>query len=409
MSQTEVSPTRFIGLDVHKHYLVATGVDREQNEVLPLQRVPLDRLERWVERHLGQQDAVVLEMSTNSFQIYDDLVEHVYSVTLVHPPHVALITQAQVKVDRQAALKLAKLHAAKLLPAVWVPSPAGRDLRAVVAQRAKMVRLATQAKNRLHAVLHRRRLSLPHQGGLFEPENRAWWLGLPLSPLEKARLQSDLSTLDFARAQIAQLAECFKGAAAQDERLALLVQLPGINLIAGITLLAAIGDIQRFPTPHHLVGYAGLGARVYDSGQTRRTGRITKQGRRDLRATMVEAAQTAVQIHAHWKAELARLEPRLGRNKAIVAIARKLLVSVWYVLTEETAERFADPAQVARFFLQYTYRLGRAYRPADPSPAAFVRRQLDRLGIGADLTCTYHGKRRVPLPPSSLSLTDPNR
>jgi transposase len=403
MSQNEVSPTRFVGLDVHKHYLVAAGVDRDQNEVLSPRRVSLARLERWVAQHLSHQDALVLEMSTNSFQLYDDLVEHVHSVTLVHPPHVALITQAQVKVDRQAALKLAKLHAARLLPAVWVPSPAGRDLRALVAQRAKMVRLSTQAKNRLHALLHRRRLGLPEQGGLFDPENRAWWLSLPLSLLEKARLQSDLSTLDFARAQIAQLEEGFKAAAAEDERVPLLVQLPGISLISAVTLLAAIGDIQRFATPHTLVGYAGLGARVHDSGQIRRTGRITKQGRRDLRATMVEAAHTAARIHIHWQAELARLEPRLGKPKAIVTIARKLLVAVWYVLTEESADRFVDPAQVARFFLQYAYRLGRTYQPEDPSPAAFVRRQLDRLGIGAELTCTYHGKRRVPLPPSSLT------
>jgi hypothetical protein len=124
MSPNEVSPTRFIGLDVHKHYLVAAGVDRDQNEVLAPRRVPLTQLERWVQQHLTHQDAVVLEMSTNSFQLYDDLVEHVHSVTLVHPPHVALITQAQVKVDRQAARKLAKLHAAKLPSGYPAPSSA---------------------------------------------------------------------------------------------------------------------------------------------------------------------------------------------------------------------------------------------------------------------------------------------
>ena len=291
MSQEISSPERYIGLDVHKHYLVAAGVDGDQNEVLSARRVPLSKLERWVEQHLSQQDAVVLEMSTNSFQLYDDLVEHVHSVTLVHPPHVTLITQAQVKVDRLAALKLAKLHAARLLPAVWVPSLEQRDVRALVAQRAKMVRLATQAKNRLHALLHRRRLSLPEQGGVFAPENRSWWLALPLSALEKVRLESDLSTLDFAQAQITVLEEGFKAAAAQDERMPLLVQLPGISLIAGLSLLAAIGDITRFPSAKHLVGYAGQGSRVHDSGQKRRTGSITKQGRRDLRATTVEAAR----------------------------------------------------------------------------------------------------------------------
>ena len=92
-----------------------------------------------------------------------------------------------------------------------------------------------------------------------------------------------------------------------------------------------------------------------------------------------------------------------------MAIARKLLVAVWHILSKETAERFADPAQVARFFLQYAYRLGRAHRPQGQSPAVFVRSQLDRLGIGAELTCTYHGKRPVPLPPSSLTASSLTR
>lgn len=402
MTAVQASPSRFIGLDVHKHYLVAIGVDAEQNQVFGPQRVELSHLERWVAKHLTASDAVVLEMSTNSFQLYDDMVAHVYSVTLVHPPHVALITQAQVKTDRKAALILAQLHAARLLPAVWVPQPAGRDLRALVAQRSKMVRLSTQAKNRLHALLHRQRLGLPETGNLFTAENRSWWQQLPISALEKVRLQSDLNTLEFAQAQIALLEQAFELTAAQDKRILLLIQLPGLALISAVALLAAIGDIRRFPAAKYLVGYAGLGAGVYDSGQTHRTGRITKAGRRDLRTTMVEVAHTAARTHPHWKAELARLEPRLGKSKAIVAIARKLLVAVWHVLTKECADRYADPEQVARFLVQYAYRLGQDRRPEGQTMPMYVREQLDSLGLGADLTSFKNGQRIIKLPPSRL-------
>lgn len=403
MKLDETSPIRYIGLDVHKHYLVAVGVDAEKNQVFGPQRVQLSRLDKWVKKNLTPTDAVVLEMSTNSFQMYDDLVDYVYSVTLVHPPHVKVITQAAVKTDPKAAYDLARLHAAGLLEGIWVPPPEGRDLRALVAQRSKMVRLATQAKNRLHALLHRRNFRLPEKGSPFTPDNREWWEQLSLSRLEKARMHSDWATLEFAQSQTTTLEETFKAVAGGDERVALLVQLPGISLISAVTLLAAIGDISRFPDAKHLVGYAGLGARVHDSGQKRRTGRLTKDGRRDIRGTMVEAAHTAVQVHTHWQTELEWLAPRLGKNKAVVAIARKLLVAVWHVLTAECADRFANPVQVARFLLQFAYRLGADHRPADQSPAAFVRTHLDRLGLGADLDCTYHGKRRVPLPPSSLT------
>jgi transposase len=401
MSQERQSPNRFIGLDVHKHYLVAVGLDSHLNRVWGPRRVQLAHLDEWIDKTLTPQDAVVLEMTTNAFQLHDDLLPYVHSVTLVHPPHVKLITRAQVMTDKIAAETLARLHAVGLLPGVWVPPLEVRDQRALVAQRTKMVRLSTQARNRLHAVLHRHHLP-PLPGDLFSADHRDWWLGLDVSPLERVRIQSDLDTLAFARSQIALLEETLTALAAQDERVPLLIQLPGIGLISAMTLLAAIGDIHRFPGDKKLVGYAGMGGRVHDSGLSHRTGRITKAGRREIRATMTEAAHVASRTHAHWKEELARLEPRLGRNKAIMAIARKLLTAVWHVLTRECADRYADPSQVARMLLQHAYRLGPAHRPEALSPAHYVRHQLDRLGLGADLKTIRWGNRVLSLPPSRL-------
>jgi len=396
-------PIRFIGLDIHKHYLIAIGVDADLNPVLGPQRVQLVNLEGWIRKRLTPSDAVVIEMTTNTWQVYDELEPYVHSVTVVHPPHVALITRSQVMTDKIAASHLARLHAKGLLVGVWVPPQEVRERRALTAQRRKMSRLATQAKNRLHSVLHRHHL-LPPEGKLFSPDNRGWWLFLPISPLEKALLQTDLDTLDFAQSQIASLEQVLLTLAAQDERIPLLIQMPGISLINAMTILGAIGDITRFPEAKKLVGYAGLGARVHDSGLTTRSGKITKSGRRDLRAAMVEAAQTAANTHPHWKAELARLEPRLGRNKAIVAIARKLLIAVWHVLTFQVADRFAIPEQVANKLKNYSDRLRLERRSPGQSTADYVRTQLDRLGLGVQVTQLYRGKLKSPLrlPASTL-------
>jgi transposase len=396
---------RFIGLDVHKHYLIAYGVDAQLNHVLGPQRVQLTYLESWAQKTLRPYDAVVLEMTTNAFQLYDDLTPYAYSVTLVHPPHIRLITRAQVMTDKIAARVLAQLHAVGLLPPVWVPPVEVRDQRAVAAQRTKLTRLATQAKNRLHAVLHRHHLPAA-EGDLFAVAQREWWLSLPVTPLERVRIQCDLDTLAFAQAQLGLFENVLTDLAAQDERVLRLIQIPGLGLITATTLLAAIGDISRFPDAQHLVGYAGLGARVHDSGLTCRTGKITKAGRRDIRAAMVEAAHVASTTHPHWQAELTRLEPRLGHNKAIVAMARKLLVTVWHVLTEGCADHFADPQMVARKLLAHAERLGKANRPQGQSCAEYVREQLDRLGLGADLEFILRGKRTLKLPPSSLRPAD---
>ena len=81
---------RYIGLDVHKHYLIALGVDEDLQVMLPARRVELAHLEAWMKKTITRQDEVVLEMTTNTWQLYDELSAYAGSVMVVHPPHVAL-------------------------------------------------------------------------------------------------------------------------------------------------------------------------------------------------------------------------------------------------------------------------------------------------------------------------------
>jgi transposase len=383
---------RFIGLDVHKHYLVVVGVDAELNVVLPAQRVDFARLETWMKKTLTKQDEVVLEMTTNTWELYNELSGYVGSVTVVHPPHVALITRSQVMNDKIAASILARLLAKGLLVGIWVPPQEVRELRALVAQRSKMTRLATQAKNRLHALLQRHHWA-PPEGNPFHSDQSEWWQALPVSRLEKLNLQNDLDTLGFAVTQLARLTSRMKEIAAKDEQVTRLIHLPGFGVVVAVTVWAAIGDIERFADPKHLVGYAGLGATIHESGLTSRTGRITKAGRKDLRTTLVEAAQIAANTHPHWKAELARLEPRLGRNKAIVAIARKLLIAVWYVLAQQAADRFAEPEIVARKLMKLAYQIENTIAPqANPELNSCVNTWMPCTS--AQTSQPYPGTRR---------------
>jgi transposase len=392
---------RYIGLDVHKYYLIALGVDERLEVVMPARRVELSNLESWMKKNLRKLDEVVLEMTTNTWQLYDELVVHAGSVTVVHPPHVALITRSQVMTDKIAASILARLLAKGLLVGIWVPPQEVRELRGLVAQRQKMTRLATQAKNRLHAVIQRHHLK-PPLGNPFAKTNNGWWLALALGKLEKMNLQSDLETLQFAEQQEVRIRKEMTGIAAEDEEIGRLLHIPGIGVITAVTVYAAIGDISRFEDAEHLVGYAGMGTRVHDSELTTRSGKITKAGRRDLRVAMVEAAHVVANSHPHWKAELARLQPRIGYNRAIVAIARKLLVTVWHVLARKVADRFAEPEKVSEKMLRFAYEVGKANR-AGKSAAQFARERMDTLGLGSELTSIPWGsKKPIPLPPSTL-------
>jgi transposase len=277
---------------------------------------------------------------------------------VAHPLAVQLIAAARVKTDKRATLQLARLLAATLIPAVWVPPPAVRALRALVVHRKRFVQQRTQARNRLHAVLQRHNL-VPPTGKVFAAHQRAWWYALDLVPSELGRVRQALALLDAVDGLVAEIeAELGRLSASPPwaDQVPFLVQLPGVGMLSAMTVLAAIGDITRFPSAKKLVGYAGLGASVHDLGQTHRSGRITKQGRSELRGVMVETAWVAVEHHAHWKAQFERLVQRLGKPKAIVAIARKLLVAIWHVLSARAADVHAAKQAVARKLLTWIAR-----------------------------------------------------
>lgn len=394
---------RFVGLDIHRDYLVATAVDHDLRVVYGPRRVTWEHFTEWLTKTLTKGDAVVVEMTTNTWAVHDALVEHVHSVTVVHPPHVKLITKAPVMNDKKAAEALAVLHAAGLLQSVWVPDPTVRDWRGLVAQRHDRVVAATQAKNRQQSLLFRHQFKKPESSLPFSAKRHDFWLSLPVSPVEKLSIELDLQMIELLETQRARIEKMMAEAAARDERLPFLVQLPGISALGAFAILAALGPIERFPTPKDLVGYAGLGARSHDSGQTHTTGRITKAGRRDLRHVMVQAAQAASRSDAFWKAELARLEPHTGHNKAIVALARKLLVVVWHVLTKREADKRADAEKVARNILNTVYtHIGARNLPEGQTAPEFVRRSLDRLGLGKDLQRVRRASHLYLLPQSSL-------
>ena len=284
-------------------------------QVLGPHEAPMRYLEKWAKKNLTAEDAVVLEMTTNTYAVYDTLKPLVHSVTVVHPPHVALIVRAQVKTDKKAAFTLAQLHAAGLLPGVWIPPVEVREMRALVAHRRKMVKLASIAKCRLHALLHRHDIEAPEGFELFTEDMQAWWKSMKVSPLEKQCMLSDLATLEFAHEQVKQIEAAMNSRSPKTSALRSWCRLPASGLLTAITILAAIGDIRRFPTAKQLVGYAGLGARVHASGETYSTGQITKSGRKELRWAMVQVARHAVVHHPHCKVEYERLSHSIGTEE----------------------------------------------------------------------------------------------
>lgn len=377
---------RYIALDIHKHYSVVAGVDRDGEEVLPPCRVEHLDLEDWLPKGLLASDRVVIESTTNAWHVYDLLEPLVAGVLVANPIKVKQIACARVKTDNKDALILARLLAANLVPTVWVPPKHVRELRQFVSHRRRLANMHTQVVNRMHSVAHRHHLNHP-KGKRFQEKTTDWQRDASLSPMEKMQLGLDMATCAHLEGQIEQMTrELARMSHAEpwSSDMLYLMQIPGCGVVTGMTILAAVGDITRFADPKALASYSGLTPGLEQSGVKLRGKGITKEGRRELRWALVEMGWRAVKADPHWKRLFEELKKRMHTNQAIVTIAHHLLVVVWYVLTRREPYRHYSPERIAYKYLTWSWALDEEQRGGMTRPQ-FARYYLMRLGIGHDL------------------------
>jgi transposase len=377
---------RYLALDIHKYYSIVAGVNFDGQVILEPVRVEHADLEAWLKKHIQATDYVVIESTTNAWYIFDLLEPLAEKVLVANPIKVKQIAQARVKTDIRDTLILARLLAANMIPAIWVPPVDVRNLRYLLSQRRHLVGMHTQTVNRMHSVAHRHHLSHP-KGKRFNEKNTSWQQDDELSDSEKFQLELDMSTEQHLDEQAGKIAEKLARMSHEKpwaESMLYLMQLPGFGVITGMTILAAIGDITRFEDFKKLSSYSGLTPGLEQSGTKNRGKGITKEGRKDLRWAMVEVAQRAVKSDPHWQRRFDELCRRMHRNQAIVVIAHRLLELVWFVLTRRQAYRHFTHERIAYKYLTWSWQLSQEDRDG-LTRQQFTRYYLMRLGIGHDL------------------------
>jgi len=379
---------RYIAIDIHKHYVVVGGMNPQKEWVLRTRRVRMSRFPEWAQKNLLPTDAVVIESTSNAWDIYDLIAPQVAKAVVANPLKVGQIAGAKVKTDRLDVERLLTLLIADIVPEVWVPPHHVRDLRSLISHRWRLHKQISMTKNRLQSFIHRFNL-IPPKGKLFSKENLSWWQEQDFSLIVRIQIEQDLLILEHLSAHknaVHQELACLSNRNPWANDMVFLMQIPGLGVVLSMTVLSAIGDITRFERAKNLVGYAGLGAGVHDSGKKHQDKGITKAGRKELRWAMVEAAWGAVRSDPHWKAQYENLKKR-GKhsNQAIVAIARKLLVAVWHVLSHREPYRHFDDETIAYKMITWSQRMDEtALRGM--TRQQFVKYGLLRLGIGHDIT-----------------------
>jgi transposase len=319
--------------------------------------------------------------------VYDLLEPLVERVVVANPIKVKQIANARVKTDVRDALILARLLAANLVPDVWVPPAHVREMRQLLSQRRQLVETHTQILNRMHSVAHRHHLT-HKRGKRFNEQNTAWQKDKKLSKVEQFQLELEMENRAYIEKQISRIGKevakmSHRNPWAQD--MTYIMQLPGFGVITGMTVLAAIGEVQRFESAKKLASYSGLTGGLEQSGTKFVEKGITKEGRKELRWALVEVAQRAVKSDPRWTRKFQELHKRMHRNQAIVAIARQLLELVWYVLTRRQPYRHFSHERIAYKYLTWAWQMDEAARDG-LTRQQFARYYMMRLGIGHDLT-----------------------
>ena len=318
----------YLGIDVHKRYAQVAVMD-EAGKIVEEVRVENANLDDLAQRYAGAQ--AVLEATSNYYHIHDTLSEHL-DVTVAHPKKINQIADTDKKTDRVDAKELARMLRLNSVPESYVPTEEVREARALVRGRQTLVENRTKYANKVHGLLSDHGITedvkpLTAKGREFLRE-----LSLP-TPFD-ALLESYLDLIESLTDEIQKLEKTIEERAGSLKETQLLMTIPGVSYYTALTIYAELGDIDRFDGDKEVVSYVGLNPVIRESGDSRIEGSISKRGSGRVRWLLVQAANTAVHTcnDEYLSRFYDRLASRKNSQKAIVAAARKMLVSIYHML-----------------------------------------------------------------------------
>lgn len=353
---------RVVGLDIHRVF--AEAVMLADGKITRLGRIGMtrDHLEAFA-KTLTHDDHVVVEATGNAAAVTEVIASHVGRVVIANPRQVRLIAHAKIKTDTIDATVLAKLYASNFLPEVWVPDAKTQALRRQVTRRNQIVRQRVRLKTITQSILQAHLVPQCPHADLFGIRGRAWLMAQHLPADERDAMGRHVREYDRLGDDLRVVERELARDALADADIKRLMTIPGIDMVVALGLSAAIGPISRFEGPDRLVSYIGLNPSVHQSGEgPARHGRITKQGRSHARTMLVEAAWQAVRGPGPLRAFYQRVATRRGNPIAVVAVARKLAVIVWHMLTKAEDYAGVRPALHAKKLRDLELRSGQPQR-----------------------------------------------
>ena len=336
----------YIGLDVHKKTI--TYCSKTQDGALVARgtiEATRAALSAWAQT-IEHPWVGALEATLFSGWIHDHLKPFARELHVAHPAMLKAIACAKKKNDRLDAEKVCDLLRCDLLPRCYLAPPPMRELRRVLRYRNLLVREAVRMKTKISGLLlemgepydaerlHTRGYFYPYLDSLSDtPESVIELLAITRGSLEMFDSLQDELLRGLERHPLL------------NERVERLRSIRGVGEITALTWALEIVDPARFGSLRRAVSYCGLCAAQRESAGKQQRGPLSKQRNKHLQRVLVEAAKIA----PRWSEPLRRVHERAlergPRNRATLAVARKMVAYLWAVDT--SGQPFAPPVEAA--------------------------------------------------------------
>jgi len=326
-----------LGIDLHKNTSFWTLLDHNRQKVysrnLPTSVEGIERGLREMGVNPKEVEAAIEPVSQWGW--YGDLLAREgLTVHLVDVYKTKLIAGTKLKNDRVDSMALAELMRSNFLPEAYRAPEETRDMREFMRHRAFLVRLRGKVRGRVHQILWKHGVINPHSD-IFGLRAKQWLMALDLRhPYDTERDELVSMWQDLSERIEAHNISC-REMVGRSQQAGLLQSIPGVGVITSLTILAEVGDFSRFKRPEQLASYAGLVSSSYSSGERTRLGHITHRGSVWLRTALVEATNT---VNPKWGGLYdfyLRIKEKKGSKVARVALARKMLVVSWHLITKD--------------------------------------------------------------------------
>lgn len=321
----------YLGVDLHTNSFTVcyrSSKGKERIATFEIRRLGQFR------KTLRNRDELAVEATGNTAWFLEQISDRVSKVVVVNPHQFKVIQKSIKKTDKHDAKTLAFFLSKDMLPEARMKSKKNAQLHSLAGTRDKLVKQRTALINKIHNILNRhgikyKKESLSTDKHLKKVLSFDWdaivRVELEVLAEQIRSLTKSIKTLD------AQTSERGKNL----KRHKNLASIKGIGNRSATVLLSVIDDVNDFADENKLAAYFGMVPRVSDSNETVRHGRITKNGSKIGRTTLVQCTLVAKRYSPYLRRYYERIKRHRGSGKAIIATARKLLGIIYLTLKND--------------------------------------------------------------------------